>query len=99
MLVLDKRTTINGKILTKIEWQEVVDALEVYYIKFYVTVKVYERGRFRTTGTEVSGLLSCTLFVYDFLLDVLTAVCYSISHFYCRLHLQKLLMIQQMKCQ
>ena len=57
---------MNGKILTKEEWQKVVNALEVYYIKFYVTAKAYERGSFGTPGTEVSGLLLCTLFIYNF---------------------------------
>ena len=58
VLVLDKRTTMNGKILKKAEWKEAVNALEDFYVDFYVTAKAFERkGRRRSDVITVSWLI------------------------------------------
>ena len=65
VLVLDKRTTMNGKILKKPEWREAVNALEDFYVEFYVTAKKFERkGRRRSDVTTVSRLI-VVCFVFD----------------------------------
>ena len=79
VLVLDKITTMNGKVLTKAEWQKAFDGLKICYIKLYVIAKAYERENFGTTGIAVSGLLLCTLFVYYFFVRCLD--CYVIFYF------------------
>ena len=42
-LVLDKRTCMNKLVLTKAEWIDAMNALEVFYVIFYATVMVYSR--------------------------------------------------------
>lgn len=55
VLVLDKRTSMNGKILKKAEWRDAVNALEDFYVQFYAKAKAFERkGNRLPCAVEVS---------------------------------------------
>jgi len=43
VLVLDKRTCLNGTIISQAQWRDAVNALESVYVGFYVQCKLYDR--------------------------------------------------------